>query len=302
MTVPATHYPHAIIIPSGPEIVQLNSAEPNANLNELIAHASGDPIPSFTGIMDSAPGFSFGTSQIKDILDEVATDAVIANYSGSNVDVEYREGVSGGTRAAIATTTHLRGRCANASLLFESLSAQQGQPAELRARLAFLSSDGLTNPITWTDGVAITATDKVQHQFTLGPLKLNGSFIGGGQGMEWDNRLTIDEAMADGEVFPTYHDVESYVTQIVYRTRNTALLATYNDPVAITSCTAFLRKKAANGYLVANATEEHIGLTAATGFVKARTASGAKSIVELVLQFNQSAGALFTVDTTAAIA
>lgn len=302
MTIPATHYPHAIILPGGAEIVQLNSVEPNANLNELIAHASGDPLPSFTGVMDAAPGLSFETTQIKDILDAVSTLGVIANYSGSNLDVEYREGQTGGTRIAIASTTHLRGRCTNASLCFESLSAQQSQAASLRGRLYFLSSDGITNPITWTDGVAVTGTAKVQHMYTLGPVKINGSMIGGGQSMEWDNRLTIDEARSDGEVFPTYHDVETYMTQVIYRSRNTALLSTFRDPTPITSWTSFLRKKKSNGDLVANATEEHIALSAADGVVQARSASGEKGIVELIAHFAQDSGTLFSVDTAAAIA
>jgi len=303
MTVAATHYPHALILPGTPnvEIVQLDSAEPNDNLNELIAHASGDPLPSFVGFMDAAPGFGFTSTQIANLLDEVATLGVAVDYAGSNVDVEYREGNNAGLRQAIATTTHLRGRCGNAMLAFESLSAQQGQPATFRGRMYFRSSDGVTKPITWTDGVAITATQKVDSVYTLGPLKLNGSFVGGGQGAEWNNRLQVEEVRGDGEPFPTYTEIDNFRTMLTYRARNTALLATYNDPTAVTSLTLFLRKKLLNGYVVPDGTAEHIALTAAAGVVKAVSAAE-KGVTELQILLNQDSGALFAIDTTAAIA
>lgn len=303
MTIGTKHYPHAIVLPGTPnkEIVQFESADPNEELTELIAHASGDPLPSFAAFMNAKPGITFSSSQLKTLLDElVAGGTVVKSYIGSNVDFEFREGTLGGVRVAIATTTHLRGRCGNAVLVWESLSVQHDQQAMMGGRVAMLSSDGVTKPLTWTDGVAISATTKVGNIYTLGPLKLNGSFVGGGQSAEYNNRLTLDESASDGEPFNTWLDVDNFQPQLVYRARNAALLSTYNDPTAITSATLFLRKKLANGYVVPDATEEHIAITGTAGVVKARGASG--GTVELVLNFIQDSGVVIAVDTTAAIA
>lgn len=302
MTIATKHYPHALILPGSPnkEIVQFESASPNEELTELIAHASGDPLPSFVGFMNAKPGFTFSSTQLKTLLDELSAAAVVKSYIGSNLDIEMREGTIGGARIAIATTTHLRGRCGNAVLVWESLSAQHDGQASLSGRVVMLSADGTTKPLTWTNAVAVTGTTKVQHIYTLGPLKINGSFVGGGRSAEWNNRLTLDESASDGEPFNTWVDIEQYQPQLIYRARNAGLLATYNDPVAVTSCTLFLRKKLANGYVVPDATEEHIAITTTAGVCKARGATGDE--VELLLNFTQDTGAVFAIDTTAAIA
>lgn len=305
MTIATKHYPHALVLPGSPnkEIVQFDSAEPNNELAELIEHASGDPLPSFVGFMNSKPGFTFTSSQLKTLLDELSAAAVVKSYIGSNVDIEFREGNLGGSRIAIATTTHIRGRCGNAVLAWESLSAQHDSKATLRGRIVMLSADGTTKPLTWTDSVAVTSTAKVQHIYTLGPLKVNGSFIGGGRSAEWNNRLTLEEAASDGEPFNTWVDIDKYQPQLMYRARNTKLLVDFNDPTAVTSLTLFLRKKLANGYIVPDATEEHIAITATAGVAIATGVTGENGgETQLMVNFNQDTGSVFSIDTTAAIA
>lgn len=303
MSITTTHYPNAIVLPGSPakKIVQLEDVVPNANYQDLVLRASGEVFPSYTGALTASPDFTFGTTQLKTILDELSANGLVKDYGGGNLDIEYREGKNAGLREAIATTTNIRGRCPNAMLAFLSLSADQGAPARMRCRLAMRSTDGITGPITWTDGVAISAEDPVQHIYTLGPLKINGSLIGGGQSVEWNNQLSINDVAGDGEIFPSYTEVAGSEAQVIFRARNAGLMTTFQSPVPISSLTMFLRKGANDGMLVANSTQEHIALTAAAGVVKARTASGDATSVELICHLRHVDGVLFTVDTTAEI-
>lgn len=300
MATSTLYYPHAIVLPSGVEVVQLEDMTPAQNIRDILGFSTGDPLPSYSGSEDATPDLTFSSSQLADLLPLMTIYGCMADLSAGNVDIEYRSGNNRGAREAIASAEHIRGRMAsNAAMVLQSLSATQGGRATGRFRVLPLW-DGTNDPIQWTSGVAVTATDKVQHYYTMGPIKLNGSFVGSVTSMNWENNVRLNEMSSDGEVYPTFADVDSLAPTVNFRVRNTALHATYKNGAALTALIVYLRKKLSSGYNVADATAQHIALTAAAGTVKSRQISGRE--LEISCQLTQSAGAVYTISAASAIA
>src|SRR6185436_20732774 len=106
--------------------------------------SASQAVPQFTGTHQAAPDNRFSTSQIKAILDACTDYNVAKDYSGlGNVDVEYKAGINSGVRTPDATLAHIRGRGTNNTMLcWESITARQGQIAELRCRLVHVYNAG----------------------------------------------------------------------------------------------------------------------------------------------------------------
>jgi len=292
MAAPSVYYPHAIIFPDATTITQFDKLEPENNYADLTEYSASDVMPLYTGSHSAAPQLRFKTPQIKKFLDHIDVDSVCGDESSGNLDIMYRAGTNKGTRVATITTSHLRARMtSNAWIALESISAKDGELAELDGRIQPVWDES-NNPIIWTAGVANAGTAAAGDLFGLGPIKLQGSFIEGVMGWDLNLNLEYEEIRGDGKGFPVYLAVKRARPVLSFDTTDRAVMATYGAAgTALSGLSFFLRKKAISGINVANATEEHIEFTAQSGTIKADSAAGRVMIHLRELTF----------DTTAAI-
>ena len=302
------YYPHAIYAGGVFLITQLSDVEPGHNFQDISEFAAGQVGPQFTGTHMASPDNRFSSTQIKSLLDACTdTYGIIRDLSGVTVDTEYKAGDKFGSRIADATTAHLRLRAQeNTMLAWESLSARQGGLAELRCRLVHLFNSATGNdPLVSTAGVALTNVSAINHLYTLGPVRLNGTVMEGVQSAVLDNNIDYEECAGEGDAFLTYIGVSSYRPVFTFQTRNLAYLDTYGERgTALSSWYWWLKKKIASGINVADATVEHILFSATTGTIKARRIqSGGKPLAEITVDFTMSAQntAAYANDTTSDI-
>jgi len=303
MTVSGLIYPHAILFEGGDTITQITDYDTGFNLEDLIEMSAGQTAPQFSGASVGNPALTFSTKQIKTVLDNCATEGVVGDLSGGNVDFEYKRGLSHGLRVSDAGTSHLRARMEdNALIYWTSIAASQGQPAEISARILPVW-DGVNDPLVFAGSVALTAASQAAENFTLGPIAINGTVLPGVQSMNWDNRITTEEVSDNGEPYITYGGVKDYSPQISIATRSGISIASFGPITAATAVTVYLRRKAANGINVADGTASHIKFTATAGSVRSRRLSGgdASFALDINLIKPSAAGNPFTVSTASAI-
>lgn len=296
MGVPNIYEPVAIVLPSTTELVQLQAIEPDNNFADLTQFSAGGAYPPFTGSHSAMPALQASTTQIKDLLDEIDVEGVAADLSSGNLDIEYRRMLNRGSRYADAAEQHLRCRMtSNAFLSWESLSASQDQLAEIAFRILPVW-DETNNPLIWASGTGITisATDAINALFTLGPIAINSTTPLDGVGsISWENNCQYREVKSEGSPFVKFAGIERVSPVLTIETTDRGIMEDFGAAgTALSSLQLFLRRKSPSGHNVANATAQHIKISATVGTIKPLSASGRLAI--------HLSG--FTVNTASAIA
>ncbi|MHC4108845.1 MAG: hypothetical protein ACYSTY_12235 [Planctomycetota bacterium] len=295
MATAAVYYPHVIRVQTGgaaySDITQLTDVIPANNYQDLVEFASGQTAPQFVGSEGTTPDINFTSRQLKTVLDLIDTESVAMKPKAYPVDVHYKKGDEGGTRVADATAQHLRARMAasTAMLYLMSISANQGASAELRARLLAIW-DGTNNPVVWTGSLALAATSAATHTYTLGRVDLNGTDLAAVQSVDLQWNVTPEEVADSGEAFITYGGVAQFSPTLVITTRDTNAMVTYGATaggVTLTALECYFRKRDDNLINVADGTAEHIKITATSGLIKGRQASGLNGSTEIFVQLTK---------------
>ena len=283
------YVPHSMNFASGTDLTQLDALDIDMGMEGFRVHSASEVLPGFSGNMFARPMLAMQTTQIKDILDKTTTDNVVTGYSSANIDLEYRIITNLTGRTAIATTSHCRARATHSLLSWDSIQAPLGSLATINFRWLPIS-DGTNAPLVYTNSVAITGTSAVQAVFECGPVALNGSTLCT-QGWTWNNNMSYFERRCGGSAYLEFAAVDRCAPTIEIEVEDiTTALALLPGGAALSSLSVYLRKKAASVLNVANATEEHILLSASVGSV--RPLSPKRIQVEVHS---------FSVDTTSAI-
>lgn len=308
MTTSVVYYPHAIIASGIMTLTQISGLQPMHDPEDLVELAAGQVGPLFTGTHQGKPGMTFRTTELKELLDAV----VAGNYScgrdlsGGNTDVEFKAGDNLNTREADNANLHIRARFqANAMVTVESITARQGSLAEANVRLSSIYKSGTGNdPLVFTNTVALSVTSSIDHLFTLGPVKLNGSFIEGVEETTLDNRIEYEVVFDSGFGFPTYVAIRTYKPQLRFTARDARIMNTFGTRgTALSALSLFWRKKLLSGHQVADATAEHIKLTATDGTIKDRQlGDNTAAEVTVDLHMDDQDTPCYEIDTAAAIA
>lgn len=303
-------YPHALDFADAASVItQMTSVSPMYNFQDVVEFSSGDVAPMWSGSITSAPACNFSARQVKSILD--LTDPTAAHGhgkyyiahdgTGSTCDLWLRKGESYGLRTADLTAEHERLRMTRGFLRWDSITANQGSPAEISCMLA-AGYDGTNDPLVPTQQ-SLLKDEAVQHLFTLGPVTLNTADVGGLQGWTMNNGIAPETIFDKGIPFPTYLGIAAYNPTLVARVRNGALMRTIGTRgTAITSLVWYLRKLKASDLCEADATAVHIKFSATAGTVKARQVDN-RGMVDLFFQIQKASASAYayTYNTTMAI-
>lgn len=308
MPTSVVYYPHAIYLPGGTVLSQLSDVQPAHNFVDLTEFSASQPVPQFSGTMQASPDNRFGSSQVKAILD-VCTDYNIAkDFSGlGNVDLELKAGVNLGVRTPDANLAHIRARgTANTALFWESFTARQGQVVELRCRLVhiFVAASGV-DPLVFTNSLALTNASDVAYLFTLGPVKINGTLLNEVEEVTWNNNITYEEVISDGDGFLTYCGVRRTAPTISIKTKDAAAMSLFGTRgTAASAIWVYLRKKLQSQINVADATAEHIKFVGSAGTIKPMNLQSGDNMTQEVMVHLKAAAqntSPFTVSTISAI-
>lgn len=304
MSVAKSYLVHGVKFPSGDFISELTNANLAVNSDDLTGIPSGHPVPLFTGSRGQRPDLTFTTHQLKTILDGMGLNGV--DLSAGNTELFCKLDKDLGVRNANASTVHAVYRMAGAWGYWQSISARQGQEAEINCRVV-PTWDGATLPLIPVGSVALSGTEAASQYYTLGPIKVNGTFLDSLQDWTLDLAYQCKEHAGDGDLYTTLAGLKEMVPAVRIAGMNVDQWATYGVlGTAVTSLSLFLRKKAANGGTVPDGTSEHIKLTATGGLMRGDSVSGAgndpvNSGTLIRLRAPDASTAIITIDTAAAI-
>jgi hypothetical protein len=306
MSVSTVQVLHGILFPGAQFLSELTDTTPAANIDMLVGKAAGHPDPLFLANQGVKPDVRFNTPQLKTILDLCST-AFVADLSGGNTDLFYKQVTNLGVRLAAATTSHLRFRMASSVLYWTSIGAQHQQIASLAGRIVPIYN-GTNAPIVPAGSLALSGTPAAAEYYTLGPVVINTVTLPGVQSWTLDLGIRVMEVSSDGDVYTTFCAIQEREPVLEVTSLETGAWATYGlDGTAVSALVFYLRKKAADGGNVANGTTGHMSFTAGGGKIMLGSTSAggnepAGTTLRIPLRAADSSGATVTINTNTTIA
>ncbi len=300
------HYLHGILLPSGAFISELPDGSPATNTEELVGRASGHPDPLFRGIRGQKPEIPFTTPAVAQILDAITggTNNFCLDLSAGNTDVGYKQGTNLGVRHDAGSSYHERLRVARGFLTWNTISAQQEQDATIACRLLAVY-DGTNQPIVQLGTGSLSGTPTAIQWYTLGPVVINTISQDGLQEWSLESGVQINQKGDKGTIWPTYTGVRTTEPVLTLKAEGKPWGGLGLAGTVITSLSFYLRKKAADGFNVADGASSHIKITATNGLVLPEDASGvddsAVSTLRIGLRAASSGSDIITINTSAAI-
>lgn len=267
-------YPHAMSV-NETYFSGIRGYSHNGNTERSLEYHDGEVDPSYVATLDSKPDLSVRTVDIAGLLAAVQFDGLVL----TELTAWWKKGADCGTRAGSAATVHAKSVATSGCAVMRALRASHNQVVEAEVQAFLKSSNGLTDPWTWSFGAALAGAIADVDHFTLGPVFVTPS--GGSRTQitvsDWevDPGITVDPESHDGVPFPTFIGISKRAPKASLTTPDLDHTATVNMNGVVGSIELFLRKlnEGGTGGRVANATEEHIKLTLADGLLITETAS-----------------------------
>lgn len=280
---------------------------PNATVTSM--GSAGNSRPSFVYTADSSPTFTATVRDLGTLLGKVDINGGLAIGTTAHATIEMywtKKALVGETSAG---STHFKTVAAKALLVVRNVKVQQGGVASADIEVITYSSDGVTDPVTQTDSVAVTcaAADEI---YTLGPVLIPSAHESA-TGFTINTNIEIDSVISGGAVYPVWVGIKQVKPTISVTTSDVTLLNAYgSDGAAIGADWVLYARKCENtGTRIADATEEHIaflvnedlGMVHAQQFSAAGDRANAEGTILITPITDCTTTNLIAVDTTAAI-
>jgi len=240
-----------------------------------VINAYCDPVIGFTtrdliNGLGGSPTISIATGYKVDTAGSPATGAAL---------LQFQKRTFGGSFEGSGTTTHTVGTSTRGIAIPRTLSCRSDdeQGAQMTIEYAPLSTDGLTDPVAFSNAAALTSSGLFNGMFYLGPVKIGliGSSLvqfPGLIGLDINFGIDFRSPRADGATFAINGSTHAVVPEI---------RATFFDPQAKTNLLArpwarafsgsgsawnfYLQQGEHGGGRVAAGSAAHIVITALTG-------------------------------------
>jgi len=258
--------------------------------------AGGQPAPCHTSNQSANPEKRFQSPSIKAVLDAIIADAngrhVCASLAAGNAIMYYQQGTPFGMRTASATATHYSATVANAAMLvWDRITARQGQNAEIDFRLIIGRQSSAVDPMVWT-GTAVLPAHACDNIYTLGLVRIEGTEVVGIQEWTYDNRVEIKKVASKNEKSPGYVAVDTYAPMLTIRTNAMSEIATHWQfgGKAYTACDAYLIRAKDDEMQYTAGELEHIHFAIKPGLMNVSKVDGSPSDVTIELMPNMDSG------------
>lgn len=295
-------YLSQIALGGGTTLYELEDATPSSEVEALIGMSAGNPEALFVGVRGQKPRVRFSTPQLATVLTEVNSGSgapFAKDESAGNTDLWYQDSTNFGGRTAAASLLHQRFRMTKACLYWSQISAQHQQDAKMDCTLMPIY-DGTNPPLQSTGTLALPGTPIGGERYTLGPIKINGTLLGGCIESTFSSGVKINEEGSDGDIYLTWTGIDTAQPVLEATFRTIELFNTYSPATAISSVTAFYLQKSATGnWPNTNVPPKHISITGTSGLIVAEQVSGKKSQTKLKIYF--AAPAAFTPSLTVVV-
>jgi hypothetical protein len=247
-----------------PDVIidQVSGQSYSAGWAKNIKGSGGQLYPTFSNIMSGVPRMSLSTEAIAQFLTAASVDGlVLVTPRGFEM---YNQAIDDATGKRATGSNHEKIASVKTLIIPRRLTCSHGGIAKIDFDVFGISSDGVTHPFTLTASVALPTVAGVVQQFTLGPIKINGTAYEGIQDFSIDFGVREAIKSANGLVYPTRGHFETIAPRVTIRTDDAAVLAALTlsgTAQSSTDTVLYLRKCSDTGIRVADATAEHISFT-----------------------------------------
>lgn len=239
-------------------------------LDHVTLYPAGDAYPVFTASKQWAPEWSVGVTDLKALIDMLDADDLTVDLSAKTTDLYFREAKANGLNSDVTDTDlHQVYRLQSCSLLYwDSLSARQDEDAAtMQVKLAAYGN-GSNDPVQ-VPAAAIEAAAAQVAPWTVGPVRINGTFIDGVQSIQIANNLEVIKHKTDGDAVPTMITIRRARPVVTIETSNLRTVAGFaREGVAITALDVFLKRRKPNKLVYADADLQHIKFAYESGTLK----------------------------------
>ena len=269
---------------------------------------SGDVYTRFQSLVAQKPGASFSTEHIARAIDLISQTGYDLATETTGLILYSQKAKSGGTR--YSTAVHFKDQIKSGILALRRLSGQHQGDFSLDCE-AVAGWNGADNPIVRTYDITAPTAATDTERFTLGKITVGGIAITHFRNMDLDFGLEIKSEGSESELWDKFVFIESIKPVLTVRGINPLWfkesggipLLGLNGTHANTAI--FLRKRAAGGTFVADATAEHISVIG-QGYITIDTpmdtGGGEAAECSLKMEFyHDGTNAPLLIDTTAAI-
>ncbi len=307
MGVSNLYYLHGILLPSGTFLSQIMDTTPGSNTEQLTGYAAGHPHPLFRAVRNQQPDISFRSPAVGQVLTAILAggDNYALDLSAGNTDLLYKRGQHLGFRYAAAASQHERLRAKTGMLFWQTIQATHRQDAEIACRM-LVAYDGVNNALAQVGTGTLTGTPAASQFYTLGPVKLNGSWLGGEQSWSLASGLAPEQQGAAGEPWDSYIGARVTDDIVTITAMGKPWAGLSLEGSVVSSVILYLRAKTADGNNVADGTASHIKIVATNGMLLPEQATGgennpATSTLRLALRAASSAANPLAITVGAAI-
>lgn len=215
----------------------------------------GEVYPSFGAVLEQKPTISASSADVKGVLDALGFIGLpLTSFTGFWQQCENK-----GSR--LTTSSHLKGTASSGMAVITGIRPSHNQVVAVDFDIYLITSDGITAPLAWADSQALTGTPAAVSHYTLGPCVLNYGSAGtvACQSWEYDPAVTVETTSDDGKPFPDFACIMNCEPKFTCSSPDMSKVMN-EAPIAGASVIAdfYLRKLAANGSRIADATAEHI--------------------------------------------
>ena len=210
----------------------LDSIQPDSNIDMLVRRGGGELHPSTTGVLRSDNVCAFTSRDVEDVL---ANASPVNTAKGLVVTSSALQFQLKGTDSS--SSSHVIVQSVNGFVYVTDFGATQDSPegADINFRFKALRS-GTTPPFSLLPGQALTGTPTVNTHFKMGPCSLEGTAIRI-QGWRLSTGFSYVAKSDSGEVSADQGTIDSEEFTLAIDTDNLALSTWMGDGSAISSGT-----------------------------------------------------------------
>lgn len=225
---------------------------------------SGEVYARHQSIVSGNPTFDFTTLNLNAALAvcaELGTD--IASFTGG-LSLWAQLHKDAGTRATGAV--HRKYNAPAGYLYPATIDFGNHQDDATLSYRAMLTSDGVNNPMSESDGVALPTAPEDAGRYTIGKMTLGGVLLDSIRGGQIDFGISATAEGSDSDIYPSRVRIGEIIPVLTLRGVNVKWLGSAIVPREGFVCThantiLYLRKRGAGGTFVANGNPEHVKMT-----------------------------------------
>lgn len=286
-------------------IDQVEASSLAMNPSKNIKSSAGDVDPTFAGYNGFAPAFKVTTEMIAQFLGAVGISGLVISANPTSL---YNRAVDLTTALRKGSSSHQKFACNAGIIVPRQLTVGVQSVAKIMFDVIGINAAGSTNPITKSESVSLPSMNGVGEQFYFGKAMINGTELEGVQDMTFDFGLDVVVKQSAGAIYPQLVYIQSRKPKFTFKVNDADSLADLGLTglaQGSTDSAIYLRKGAANGIRVADATTEHISFAIDDGIITVPDKGGShgsenQTSVEIDPIFDGT-NAIVVVSTAAAI-